>query len=144
MTPQDFFQAHVAWLQQGASHRVNFLLASNRSEANPFVMFASGDLQLGGANELRCTPVPFYFSDRLSTDPGDLEQPFNPKQTDPEGVSIDVLNGVLLRINPKNEGVIGRYSKFECDPNGLLACTSGLTKEMLLLSFRDTTFYPIP
>ena len=140
MTPQAFFQPHVTWLKQSVNNRLNFLLSSNRTEANPFVMFANSELQLGGAHELRSAQTQFYFSDRLSTDPGHLHQPFNPKLTDPEVVSIDIVNGVLLRINAKNEAVIGRYSKFECNANGLIVCTSDLTKEMLLLSFRDTRF----
>jgi hypothetical protein len=138
-----FFQPRLDWLRRNPDNRVSFLVSSNRSEANPFVLFGSGELQMAGANELRCTGIRIYFSDRFSNVAGFDAEPFDPKQTESEAISIDVVDGTLLRINPINEGVIGRYSQFECKPNGLLVCTSDLTREILLLSFQDITVVPI-
>ena len=142
-----FFEPYLEWLNQPSSsvqNVVNFLLSSGRNEANQFVLYSAGAFTpqpIKANSGLLLASARVYFSDRQS-DAGGQAQPFDVNQSEVEDIRIDPQGQTLQRLNHASGNIIGLYSTFQCNSNGLLVCTSEGTKEMLIVSFLKGTAPP--
>jgi hypothetical protein len=87
----DFFAPHLAWLKF-PNHSLDFLITSNRAEANRFVFFGKGSFRLEGEDLLVADRFDILFSDRV-----DGNQPFFAGQPEANKMQISVPNGPIER-----------------------------------------------
>lgn len=134
MQCDSYFQPFIDHLKQPATSAhapiLRFLAAGNRTEANRFVTYVTGTLQLSVGKFVQLAGAGrAYFSDRV----GSGGQPFDVNQVDTMDVLLIVPNGPLTL----SAGVqtVARFSTLECEENGLLVCTSDLNRSILVLSF---------
>src|SRR2546423_2027208 len=114
----DFFRPFTDWLREPPAPHfrnvVSFLITGNRSEANRFVLYMSGNFHRITDNKLFGSTIQL-FSDRE----GEHSQPFDIQQPDPTDLILSVPDGPLLFNSNPTGNTIGQFSRFECRDNGL-------------------------